>query len=283
MNTAQAFQAERPRLVGLAYRMLGRVSVAEEVVQEAGLRASQAEAIERPEAWLTTVVTRLCLDELRSARARRERYFGPWLPEPLISEGPEPRPELAASMHPAFLLLLEKLSGPQRAAFLLREVFDEDYAEIGEVLGTSPENTRQLVARARRHLAGAPRYDADLGLHAALLARFSEAVRTGDLSGLKELLREDVVVMTDGGGRVRASGVVITGPARVAKAIVGFGRLLPADLSFRPAFINGLPGALLLSGGAVYATVTLGLVDGRVAGYWSVMNPEKLAHLAHLA
>lgn len=270
--------AARPRLMGLAYRMLGEVGRAEEVVQEATVRLWRAADVREPEAWLARVVTRLCLDVLRSARARREVYPGPWLPEPWIADQPERDAIRAESLHLAFLVALERLTPQQRAALVLREAFDQDYDTIAGILDTTPANARQLVARGRRLAQeGEPRFDADIEAHGRLLSAFGLAVQTGDLAALQALLADDCVALSDGGGVVNAAKVPIVGARRVARAYLGLARLLPVGADFAPAWINGLPGVLVTHDGAAVSALTLAASGGRIQRIWSVLHPEKLA------
>lgn len=277
MSLAEA-TAARPRLVALAYRLLGEVGRAEDVVQEATLRYVQATGVRSADAWLTRVVTRLCLDALRSARARREVYPGPWLPEPWIADQPEQDAIQAESLHMAFLLALERLTPSQRAALVLRDAFDQDFATIAEVLGTSTANARQLVTRGRRLARqGQPRFDVDPEAHAALLMAFGAAARTGDLVGLQALLAEDCVALSDGGGAVHAAKVPLVGAARVARGYRGLARLLPAGVVPTPVFVNGQLGVLIMHDGAPYSVLAVAVSGGRIARIWSVLQPAKLA------
>jgi RNA polymerase sigma-70 factor (TIGR02957 family) len=292
---AQRFAELRPHAFGVAYRMLGSVSEAEDVVQEAFLRLYRAEqegeAVASPRAFLTTVVTRLAIDQLRSARARREHYVGEWLPEPLVGADPDADPahraELAESLSVAFLALLERLSPQQRAAFLLRDVFDEPYDEIARVLGTSENNARQLAARARRHVREhRPRFEASPERRDALAQRFLAAAQDGDLAALEALLAEDVVLHGDGGGRVPALAQALRGRARVARTLLNWARAAArADgVELRPTTVNGQPGALYLDAdGGVIGVLALDVAEGRVQALHSIVNPEKLGHLGRVA
>jgi len=256
----------RPVAFAIAYRMLGSVAEAEDVVQEALLRLSRAlqagEEIRSPRAFLATATTRLAIDELRSARARRERYVGEWLPEPILTDGPDDpaaRAELADSLSTAMLVVLESLSPEQRAALLLHDVFDYGYAEVAGIIGTSEANVRQLAARARRHVQDRrPRFQTSREQRAALTERFLAAARDGDLAGLEALLAHDVVLTGDGGGRVPALARRLQGRNRVARTLVNWlqvGARIPGA-SLRPAEVNGAPGALLLDGdGRVVAVI----------------------------
>ncbi len=238
---------------GVAYRMLGSVSEAEDVTQEALLRLTRQEGVlQEPAAWMTTVVTRLSINVLRSARARRESYVGPWLPEPLVEDpapGPASRAELADSLSLALLVLLERLTPTERAAYLLREVFGYEYGQIAAVIERTEVNARQLVARARKHLeASRPRFDADEAARDALLERFLAAAEEGDLKALEELLANDAVLYADSGGKVMAPQEPLVGAALIARFIAAVTQPRPASAEFetRRVRVNGQPGRLLL-------------------------------------
>jgi RNA polymerase sigma-70 factor (TIGR02957 family) len=280
----------RPVTFGIAYRMLGSVAEAEDVVQEALLRLHRAledgQRIESPRAYVATVATRLAIDGLRSARARREIYPGEWLPEPLVADpsaDPARQAEMADSLSMAFLTLLETLSPEQRAAFLLHDVFDYGYGEVAEIVGKSEDNARQLAARARRHVEeGRPRYEASRKERDELARRFFAAAREGDLAELEALLAEDVVLHGDGGGKVPALARALFGAQRVARTLRAWfrqGARLPGA-SMREVDVNGQPGALLLAGdGTVFGVMALDIADGQVQGIRSIVNPDKLRHI----
>jgi RNA polymerase sigma-70 factor (ECF subfamily) len=237
---------------GVAYRMLGSVSEAEDVTQEALLRLTrQEDPIKEPAAWITTVVTRLSINVLRSARTRRESYVGPWLPEPLLEDpapGPASRAELADSLSLAMLVLLERLSPVERAAYLLREVFGYEYAQIAEIVEKSEVASRQLVTRARKHLeASRPRFDADEAARDALLERFLAAAEEGDLEALEELLAKDAVLYADSGGKAMAPQEPLVGAAQIARFMAAVSQVRPASDAFenRRVRVNGQPGRLL--------------------------------------
>ena len=237
---------------GVAYRMLGSVSEAEDVTQEALVRLThQEDPIEEPAAWMTTVVTRLSINVLRSARVRREAYVGPWLPEPLVEDpapGPAARTELADTLSLALLVLLERLTPLERAAYLLREVFGYGYDEIAGIIERSEVNSRQLVARARKHLeSDRPRFEADEDARDVLLERFLAAAEEGDLEALEELLAEDAVLYADSGGKARAPQEPLFGGALIARFLAGVARgRLPSDaFESRRVRVNGLPGRVL--------------------------------------
>ena len=282
----------RPLLFSIAYRMIGSVSEAEDIVQEAFLRYHRAlengEEVQSPKAYLSTVTTRLAIDHMRSARARREEYVGPWLPEPLLADDHAPDPaaqaELADSLSLAFLTLLERLSPVERAAFLLREVFDYPYDEIAGVIDRSEDNARQLVSRARRHVdEERPRFDVTRQEHEELTERFLEAAQGGDTEGLLELLAADVVAYADGGGKAQAPRKPIHGRDRVARFIVGIARPERgiANVITEIVDVNERPGRLFRDpDGTPVAVLSLDVADGQVQGVRIVANPEKLAHLA---
>jgi RNA polymerase sigma-70 factor, ECF subfamily len=278
----------RPLLFSIAYRMVGSVSEAEDLVQEAFVRFHQHGAeVEDPKAFLTTVVTRLAIDHLRSARVRREAYVGPWLPEPLLgddSADPAARAEMADSLSLAFLVLLEQLSPLERAAFLLREVFGYPYEQVAETVGRSQDSCRQLVARARRHLdAGRPRYEVSARRHEELTDRFLEACLTGDVDGLTALLAEDVELVTDGGGHVRAVRKPVRGRDKVSRVMITITQpdRRAGIAAIRPVHVNGRPGRLAVDAdGAPVGVLELDVADGLVRAIRMVVNPEKLAHLA---
>lgn len=277
--TPDDFSRLRPGLVHQAYRMLGEVQRAEDIVQEAGLRAFQRE-VHHPGAWLRQVVSRLCLDELKSARARRETYPGPWLPEPWVNQEPESDAILNESMHMATMLVLETLTPAQRVAFVLREVLDEDYGDIAATMGISADSVRQHVTRARRRLKeDRPPLSAAPMEHMALLGQLAAAMQSGDALSLQSLLCADVVGLSDGGGKVNAARVPIHGPQRMARTWTGLLRLTPPGFGYAPAWVNGLPGVLGGHDGVITSVLAFGLRDGKLARIWTVLNPDKLAHL----
>jgi RNA polymerase sigma-70 factor (ECF subfamily) len=273
----------RRRAFSIAYRMLGTVSEAEDIVQEALLRAHQTPAIENPQAFITTVTTRLAITELQSARVRRESYVGDWLPEPVLTaDDPSVVAETSEAVSLALLTALETLTPAQRAALLLHDVFDYGYPQIAEVLDVTAANARQLVARARRLVSSAPRFTPDRGQHAELVQRFLAAAEEGDLAGLEHLLAEEVLMRGDGGGKVPALGRTVAGRARVAKTLVNGVRAFGSmpGLSWQAVEVNGAPGAVYRDGsGALIAVLALEVADGRVVSVDSVANPDKLRHL----
>ena len=282
------FEAERGRLKRLAYRMLGSVSEAEDAVQDAWLRWTRApQDVADPGAWLVRTVTRLCLDRLRKARAERAAYRGPWLPEPLIEPLDEDPVERAEDVSVAFLLALERLSPLERAVFLLREAFDEDYAAIAETLGRSEAAVRQLAARAKAHVREAkPRYPVDRAAAERLAAAFLRASGTGDAAGLAALLAEDALLVSDGGGKRTAALRVLAGCEDIIHfyASIAWRRAHAASWSaevqdVRFARINGLPGLVLdLADGPQTMALELD-PEGLIAAIYIVRNPEKLGHV----
>jgi RNA polymerase sigma-70 factor (TIGR02957 family) len=289
----EEFDELRPSAFAIAYRMLGSVSEAEDVVQEGFLRLHRAreggERIESPRAYLSTVVSRLSLDHLRSAQVRRETYVGEWLPEPLVAsadDDPARKAEMADSLSLAFLVLLESLSPEQRAAFLLHEVFDEPYDRIAEIIGTSAQNARQLTTRARRHVRERrPRFEASREQQEELATRFFAAAEEGDLQGLEELLAHDVVLRGDGGGKAPALKRAIHGRARVARTLIGgLSALARFGITMRREEVNGQPGALFVdSEGGLIAVMSFDVAEGQIQGVSSIVNPDKLRHLGPLA
>jgi RNA polymerase sigma-70 factor (TIGR02957 family) len=284
----------RPRAFAIAYRMLGSVSEAEDVVQEGLLRLHRAldrgERIESPRAYLSTVVTRLGIDHLRSARVRRESYVGEWLPEPLVTspeEDPAHHAEVADSLSLAFLVLLESLSPEQRAVFLLREVFDYPYDRIAEIVGKTEVNVRQLAVRARRHVEeGRSRFEASREQRDELARRFFAAAQKGDLEGLEGLLADDVVLHGDGGGKVPALARPLHGRNRVARTLLAWTRagVRIGGVSLRPVEVNGQPGAMSFDpDGKLINVLALDIADGQILAVRSIVNPDKLRHLGPLA
>jgi RNA polymerase sigma-70 factor, ECF subfamily len=284
----------RPLLFSIAYRMLGSVAEAEDVVQEGYLRYERAlaegAAVESPKAYLSTVVTRLAIDELRSARRRRETYSGQWLPEPLLTDEGADDPAAAAqqsdSLSMAFLLLLERLGPVERAVFLLHDVFGYEHREIAEIVGRSEENCRQIARRARRRVQeDRPRFETSREERARLAERFFAAVTDGDVDGLVELLAADVVVYGDGGGKAPQWSRPIVGADRVARLFAGLGRRigeLGGSLQLRE--VNGQPGAVVLGpDGRLVNVFAIDVADGAVRTVRSVINPDKLRHLGPVA
>jgi RNA polymerase sigma-70 factor, ECF subfamily len=282
MTDDDVFQQLRPELMGLAYRMLGTVSDAEDVLHEAYLRwrAQVRDDVRSPKAFLITVVTRLCIDALGSARARRETYVGPWLPEPVLVDETSPAEvgELSDSLSLAFLVLLEELSAPERAAFLLHDVFGYGYGELSTALSRDQAACRQLVSRARGHVAARRhRFEADRGRAAELTKQFLAACAGADLQGLLRILADDVVVWTDGGGKAKAAPRPVMGAHRAARFLVAIARDTPDGTDVRQVNLNGQPGLVALYGGVAVAVVVLDIAGGLVSGVRVVANPDKLA------
>ena len=276
----------RGRLLGLAYRMLGSRSDAEDVVQDAYLRFAGAQDVHNPEAFLVTVVTRLCLDRLKSAKAQREVYVGPWLPEPVFdAEGlsADATTELADDLSFALLLALDRLSPLERAAFLLHDVFDTPFSEIAATLGRTEASCRQLASRARRAMRdNRPAPERAPDNHARLLQAFSEAVASGNVAQLAALLREDAVALTDGGGRKTAALNPIRGAEKIARFFIGLAAKNPGhDIRVEPAMINGAIGALLYLDGELDNTMSMAIDGDRIAAIYIVRNPDKLRHAPH--
>jgi RNA polymerase sigma-70 factor (ECF subfamily) len=274
--------ALRSLAFGIAYRMLGSVAEAEDVVQEALLRLHGEDGVENPEAFLTTVTTRLALDVLRSARVRREAYVGEWLPEPLVEPEAPGRVEREETVSLAFLLLLERLSPDERAVLVLREAFDTPFAEMGRILGKTADNCRQILSRARRAIQkDRPRFEADPGQRRALAGLFLPAARGGVMDGLIALLAPDAALIGDGGGKARSLPRPMTGAPRVARALAAFYRLsMEAQVTLEPVTVNGQPGYRSLDpDGRVVNVVALDIRDGAVRRIYSILNPDKLTHL----
>jgi RNA polymerase sigma-70 factor, ECF subfamily len=290
VSKAEEFEELRPLLFSIAYRILGRVSEAEDAVQETWLRfeASPAQPASA-KAFLSAAVTRVSIDVLRSARVRREEYAGPWFPEPLLTDpysDPERSAELADSVSMAALLLLERLTPLERAVFVLREVFAFGFPEVASAVGRSEAACRQLAVRARRHMdAGRPRFEADRREREKLAAQFFEALREGDVNGLQELLAADVQLAGDSGGAAPALARNIIGPEKVARVLVSMVPwLVRIDVTLEPRQVNGQPGAVFRDrDGRVLAILTLDVLDGQIQAIRSVNNPDKLRHVGPVA
>lgn len=286
----ESFEAYRPYLFAIAYRMLGSAMDAEDMIQETYLRyqATPPGTIRSLKAFLTTTLTRLCLDQLHLARRTREVYPGPWLPEPLMTDtgagvvDPQRRLDLDESLSLAFLTLLEDLAPAERAVFLLREVFDYEYGEIAGFLGRSEVACRQSFSRAKKHLAGRrPRFPVSLDLHRQLLTGFIQAAQGGDMAALMNLLTDDVTLWADGGGKVRgAAQRPISGKDAVARFIAGSGRFAPDQYRIEVASINQLPAMVVRTDGGVYLVLTIEVEGRRIARIRAIANPDKLKGLA---
>lgn len=282
MPTTHEFDQHREALFGLAYRMLGSVMDAEDIVQEAFLRWQNApEAdIRSPRAYLMTVVTRLCVDHLRLARVQREEYVGAWLPEPLLSsasDDPARLVELDESISTAFLVMLESLSPLDRAVFLLHEVFNYTFAEIATIVGRTPADCRQIGHRARqRVMQGRPRFEVESETLEAVVRQFLSACLGDDMTGLLALLAPDVVVMNDSGGKVNAARNIITGQDRAARLMLGVFRRWSAQRTYRIGRVNGQPAMIVFKAGQVVNVTTFDIHDGKIHGIFQVLNPDKL-------
>ncbi|MGW6564172.1 RNA polymerase sigma-70 factor [Streptomyces sp. NPDC054975] len=290
MSKIEEFQELRPLLFSLAYRILGSVGEAEDAVQETWLRYDGSATLPTSaKAFLSTTVTRISIDVLRSARVRREEYVGPWLPEPLLEdpyEDPARAAELADSVSMAALLLLERLSPLERSVFVLREVFAFGFDEVAEAVGRSEAACRQLLVRARRHMrSDRPRFEADRQERQELAARFFAALKDGDVDSLRQVLAADVQLVGDGGGKAPQLASVVTGAMKVARLITAtFPRMARLDVTFEPREINGWPGAIFRDReGKVLHVMALDVLDGRIRTIRSVINPDKLAHVGPLA
>jgi RNA polymerase sigma-70 factor (ECF subfamily) len=284
------FDQYRGLLFSIAYRMLGSVADAEDMLQETFIRWQQStsEDIKSPRAFLVTIISRLCINHLQSARVRREEYFGEWLPEPIvtnIASDPFGILKIDESLSMAFLVLLERLTPLERAVFLLREVFDYEYSEVANIVGETESNCRQILRRAKQHIeAMRPRFGASERKRTDLFERFLEAVGTGEMSGLVDLLAKDVVLHSDGGGKGVAVPNEVRGAAKVARGILGgLARLVPQNLVRRLVHINGAPGVINYLNGKPHSVMTLDVRDGLIREIFIMTNPEKLSHIPALA
>lgn len=285
-DEVRAFEAHRKALMGLAYRMLGSRAEAEDVVQDAYLRwhAADRAAIEQPRHYLGTVVTRLCLDQMKSARARRELYVGQWLPEPVVDETFEDdtASDLAHDISVAMMLLLERLSPLERASFLLHDVFGLDFAEISRAIGRAEPACRQLAARARQHIdSGRPRFSASRDEGHRLVAAFYKAAASGDAQTLTQILAEDAVLHSDGGGKRAAALKPIYGANKIVRFFEGITRKSPSlsVMQTRPATVNGLVGFVMREEDGSIDTAAFEHLNGRITAIYLVRNPEKLQHV----
>jgi RNA polymerase sigma-70 factor (TIGR02957 family) len=289
-GTVGEFEAQRPRLFGLAYRLLGSAQDAEDVIQGTFLRWHRADraAIAVPSAWLAKVLTNLCLNRLAAARVQRERYVGPWLPEPVLTSdgtlGLLDTAEQRDLVSLALLVLLERLTPTERAVFVLREAFAYSYREIAQILELSEGNCRQLDRRGRRRLTELrPRFRPETGQWDRLVERFLVAAREGDLRSLEQMLAADVTAWADGGGRVDAARRPVAGPVWVARYLVGVLRRFAASVEVAVAEVNGDPAVLGWSGGDLLGVLVLEIVDGRIRALRTVANPDKLGFAARQA
>ena len=275
------FESRRGPMTGLAYRMLGSRADAEDVVQDAWIRwrGVDEDEVANPAGFLNRVVTRLCLDRLKSARARREVYVGEWLPEPVVDED---HTDLGENLSVAFLLALERLTPLERAAFLLHDVFDASFADVAKTLGRTEAACRQLAARAREHVkAGKPRYHPSAEEEQRLTSAFLAAAMSGDESLLRGILAQDVVMHSDGGGLAKATLNPVFGLEKAIRLVLGLKKKFPTPegATARLARINGAPGIVLSFEGVVFQTMGLEITDGRIAAVYTMRNPEKLARL----
>lgn len=283
----EAFADLRPYLFTVAYNMLGSVMDAEDIVQEVYLRWRQVGEVTSPKAYLTTIATRLCIDYLRSARVQREAYIGPWLPEPLVTAVDFPSPPtveediiLSETLSIAFLVLLENLSPTERAVFLLRQMFEYEYAEIAAIVNKSESNCRQLLHRARQHIqAGRPRFDVPLAQQETLVTQFAAACESGDLDGLTNLLAADIEVWSDGGGKVTAARKIIYGQDKVARFLLGVMRMAPANVVPQFALVNGQLGIMVWIDGRPLLVMALEIGNNRIQAIHNILNPDKLQHI----
>ncbi|MDP9911603.1 RNA polymerase sigma-70 factor (ECF subfamily) [Variovorax boronicumulans] len=282
------FDSHRRRLQGIAYRMLGSVAEAEEVVQDAWLRWHEADkaSFDSAEAWLVTVVTRLSIDRLRSAKVQREHYIGPWMPEPTLTGSPDTPEETLArvdNISVAFLAVLERLAPEARAAFLMREVFDADYDEIAQTLGKSEAACRQLVHRAKAQVQEArPRFQVSRETHQRLLRAFADAAARGSMQDLKVLMAEDVELIGDGGGKVQTFSKILRGSQRLAQLYFSLWRRMGAGVRMELVELNGEPGMLRFLDGELESAQTFEIEGERIVRIRAQRNPDKLARIAQL-
>lgn len=279
----EVFKKHRARLFGIAYRMLGTHAEAEDIVQESYIKWHEANEneIENAEAWLVTIATRLSIDRLRKASRERETYIGPWLPEPIIASdalSPQEELELASNLSMAFMVLLERLSPVERAAFLLHDIFDCAYADVARIVGKTETASRQLIHRARERVrTDKPRFEADENEREKLIKKFSDASKTGDEKALLALFADDVSMTSDGGGKVTAARKIVRGKAKLAHALAMFGEKYGESFTHRLATINGELGLLTFIDGKIYgATVFEFSENGKISAMYRVMNPDKL-------
>jgi RNA polymerase sigma-70 factor (ECF subfamily) len=280
MNAKGDFESHRDRLMGIAYRMLGSVAEAEDVVQDAWMRwrDAKADAVRDPGAYLSTIVSRLCLDRLKSARVQRTSYCGPWLPEPTATVADEPADVETISM--AFLVILETLSPVERAVFLLHHVYGYGFAEVGEIVGKDEATCRQMFRRARQRVeAGRPRFRPSAETHTRLLLGFWHAARSGDPEQLQALLTEDAAVWADGGGKAFAARRPVIGAGHVARYMAGLGKKALVHMEIQIVELNGAPSGIVRFGDAIDHVLTIDVEGDRIRTIRVVRNPDKLAHL----
>lgn len=284
-TTTTTFQHHRERLFGIAYRMLGAHADAEDVIHDTWIRLASQDpgTIDDPEAWLVTVTTRLSLDRLRRAKAERAQYVGPWLPEPLASDAdlPDLAQERNESLRLSFLLLLERLSPEERAAFLLHDVFDYSHREAADILGIAEDACRQRAHRAKTRMReGRPRFDVAPGAHVRMLDRFMEAMAQPTLERLRALFSEDAVHISDGGGVVRASLRPFVGADRLARLYLQIAQQLPASTRYEPGTLNGMPALLWREGDALAGALWIDTDGSHITGIYAIRHPAKLARLS---
>ncbi|GJL92277.1 sigma-70 family RNA polymerase sigma factor [Hyphococcus sp.] len=285
------FEAHRPRLFGLAYRMLGSVADAEDLLQDAYLRwrSVAKDSVENPRAYLSKIVSRLCLDRLKEARRHREVYVGPWLPEPLandLTHAVSPADDLAENISFALMLTLERLSPLERAAFLLHDVFDMEFSEVADTLGRSEATCRQLASRARTHVRkDRPRYAVEPEQTEKISTAFFAAMHSGDTNALRSLLADDAVFHADGGGKARSARNILHGADRISQFLAGYARkALPKRIEWsRRMTINNLPGELAFAVDGILQTTAIEIAHGRITAIYVTRNPDKLRHLASFA
>jgi RNA polymerase sigma-70 factor (ECF subfamily) len=287
-NDDTTFAALRPRLFSIAYRMLGTRADAEDVVQDAWLRwhASRQADVASSEAWLVTVTTRLAIDRLRTRKAERETYIGWWLPEPIVEldeRTPETAAELASDVSVAFLWVLERLSPDERAAFLMRQVFDQDYHEIAAMLGKSEASCRQMVHRAQERVQQErPRFEVPRDTHKALLATFMQAAASGDRAAMKAMMSSEVQLVADGGGKVNSFLRMLRGAGRVAGVYWSLEHQNPSQVVYRQAWINGEPGLLRYVAGKIESAQSFIIDAGQIIAVFVIRNPDKLTMVPQL-
>jgi RNA polymerase sigma-70 factor, ECF subfamily len=282
-STLDPFEQDRPRLVGLAYRMTGTLADAEDVVQDAWIRWQSVDpaTVSNPAAWLTTVTARLALDRLRTMRRRRETYVGPWLPEPLVTEeGPAEAAELAESLRLGFLTLLDELKPIDRVIFLLADVFTVPFADIAVAVGKSEAACRQIASRARRRVRR-PGPERDLARDREIVDALMGTVAAGDVEATLRLLAPDVVLVSDGGAERQAARHPLRGSDRVARFLINLGRRFAGEIAVHPAVVNGDAGVVVMLSGDVDFIIACDIEEGRVTSIWGVRNPDKLRRVGH--
>jgi RNA polymerase sigma-70 factor, ECF subfamily len=285
MDKLELFNQHRPLLFSIAYDMLGSAMDAEDIVQEVYLRWMDSPAVESPKAYLAAIVTNLCINHLQSAKVQREEYLGPWLPEPLVTEPNDPQQAavLAETLSLAFLVMLERCTPHERAALLLRQVFDYEYSEIAPMLGKSEAACRQLVSRAKQRITAQPhRATAPTSEHQQLVTQFLEACMAGDLPTLMNLLAVDCILRSDGGGKASTAIFPVFGAYKVARFFIGVRKKAPANSTVRIMTINGLPGVVAYVKGTPVLVIALVIEDGQIQNIFSILNPDKLQRVPAL-